>query len=69
MPEMDGYEATKLIRSYNDEKINSIPIIAMTASVIKAEVDKCFECGMNAFVGKPFNPEELMETISKNINH
>ena len=57
MPEMDGYEATKLIRSYNDEKINSIPIIAMTASVIKAEVDKCFECGMNAFVGKPFNPE------------
>ena len=69
MPEMDGYEATKLIRSYNDEKINSIPIIAMTASVIKAEVDKCLECGMNAFVGKPFNPEELMETISKNINH
>lgn len=68
MPEMDGYEATKLIRSYNDEKINSIPIIAMTASVIKAEVDKCFECGMNAFVGKPFNPEELMETISKNLN-
>ena len=36
MPEIDGYEATKLIRSYNDEKINSIPIIAMTASVIKA---------------------------------
>jgi hypothetical protein len=67
MPEMDGYEATRLLRSYNDEKINSVPIIAMTASVIQAEVDKCFECGMNAFVGKPFNPDELLEKIAQNL--
>ncbi|MBC8173825.1 MAG: response regulator, partial [Chitinophagales bacterium] len=53
MPEMDGHEATRIIRSSADEKINSVPIIAMTASVIKAEVDKCFESGMNEFVGKP----------------
>ena len=68
MPEMDGYEATRLIRSYNNEKINSIPIIAMTASVIKSEVEKCFESGMNAFVGKPFNPDELLDTIAKELN-
>ncbi len=68
MPEMDGHEATKLIRSSHDNKINAIPIIAMTASVIKAEVDKCFESGMNAFVGKPFSVEELLDKIAKVIN-
>lgn len=68
MPVMDGYEATRLIRSNNDAAINSIPIIAMTASVIKAEVDKCYESGMNAFVGKPFTAEELIEKISKSIH-
>lgn len=68
MPEMDGYEATRAIRSSSDANINSIPIIAMTASVIKAEVDKCFESGMNAFVGKPFNAEELIEKITHTIN-
>ncbi|MFN3939656.1 MAG: ATP-binding protein, partial [Chitinophagales bacterium] len=69
MPEMDGYEATKKIRSSNDARINAIPIIAMTASVVKAEVDKCFESGMNAFVGKPFNAEELIDKITKTIRN
>ncbi len=67
MPEMDGHEATKKIRSSSIERINSIPIIAMTASVIKAEVDKCFESGMNEFVGKPFSIDELLEKISSTI--
>ena len=65
MPEMDGHEATRIIRKNPDAKINSIPIIAITASVIKAEVDKCFESGMNEFVGKPFSTEELLDKISK----
>ncbi len=67
MPEMDGHEATKVIRKHKDPKINSIPIIAMTASVIKAEVDKCFESGMNEFVGKPFSVDDLLDKISKVI--
>ena len=67
MPEMDGHEATKTIRSSSDPRINSVPIIAMTASVIKAEVDKCFESGMNEFVGKPFSVDELLEKMSKII--
>lgn len=67
MPEMDGYDATKTIRAMSNPTINSIPIIAMTASVIKAEVDKCYESGMNEFVGKPFNVEELVNKISKVI--
>ncbi|HMU69838.1 MAG TPA: response regulator, partial [Chitinophagales bacterium] len=68
MPEMDGHEATRPIRSNTDARVNSIPIIAMTASVIKAEVDKCFESGMNEFVGKPFNVEELLDKIAKTIS-
>lgn len=68
MPEMDGHEATRMIRKNPDAKINSIPIIAITASVIKAEVDKCFESGMNDFVGKPFSTDELLDKISKVIN-
>ena len=68
MPEMDGHEATRTIRSNTDHRVNAIPIIAMTASVIKAEVDKCFESGMNAFVGKPFSVEELLDKIAKTIN-
>lgn len=68
MPEMDGHEATRTIRASSDANINSIPIIAMTASVIKAEVDKCLESGMNEFVGKPFQVEELLDKIAKTIS-
>lgn len=68
MPEMDGHEATRTIRASTDANVNSVPIIAMTASVIKAEVDKCFESGMNEFVGKPFNVEELLDKIAKTIS-
>ncbi|MEZ5014234.1 MAG: ATP-binding protein [Chitinophagales bacterium] len=67
MPEMDGHEATRAIRTHSSARVHNIPIIAMTASVIKAEVDKCFESGMNAFVGKPFNMDELLDKMSKVI--
>lgn len=66
MPEMDGHEATIAIRNLADSHLNSIPIVAMTASVVKAEVDKCFASGMNAFVGKPFQIDELINAI-KNL--
>lgn len=68
MPEMDGHEATRTIRASTDANVNSVPIIAMTASVIKAEVDKCLESGMNEFVGKPFQVEELLDKIAKTIS-
>jgi hypothetical protein len=67
MPEMDGYEATRIIRNMSDKKIHAIPIIAMTASVIKSEVDKCFESGMNAFIGKPFHVDELIDKIASQL--
>ncbi|MEP7128675.1 MAG: ATP-binding protein [Chitinophagales bacterium] len=60
MPEMDGYETTAIIRN---ELKNSIPIIALTASVIRSDIDKCLEAGMNSYVPKPFSAKELLKAI------
>lgn len=64
MPEMDGLEATRRIRALKDDKKSKIPIIALTASVHKADIDKCFVVGMNGFVPKPFTREELLDTLA-----
>ncbi len=66
MPEKDGYETTNIIRNRND-KYNEIPIIAVTAAAIKGEKERCFNEGMNAYISKPYNPEELIEKISRVI--
>ena len=62
MPEMNGYDATRTIRALPGGKSRT-PIIAMTANVMKAEVERCTEAGMNGFVPKPFKREELMNAI------
>lgn len=62
MPEMDGYEATVQIRKLSDNKEKTI-IMAMTANVIKEEIDKCFSSGMNDFIAKPFEPAQLKQKI------
>lgn len=66
MPEMDGIEATRRIRSMNPP-VNAIPIIALTANTMKGDTDKYFQAGMNDCVPKPFKDEDLYNTISKNI--
>lgn len=65
MPEMDGYEATLTIR--NRLQMN-IPIIAMTANALKGEAEKCFEVGVNRFISKPFNQQELIQEIATLTN-
>ncbi|MBK6610432.1 MAG: response regulator [Sphingobacteriales bacterium] len=65
MPVMNGFEATQAIRNLDSEK-NNTPIIAMTANVLKEEVDLCYKSGMNDFIGKPFETEELLAKI-KNL--
>jgi len=64
MPEMNGFDATLAIRALVGDK-SRIPIIAMTANVLKTEVDKCMEVGMNGFVPKPFKREELLKALHK----
>lgn len=65
MPEMDGYEATKEIRSGKYSDNPGIPIVAMTASALIGENQKCFKAGMNDYLSKPFKPEVLLEKIHK----
>jgi len=65
MPEMDGLDATRAIRKLETEQKANIPIIALTASVHKADIDKCLQAGMNDFVPKPFTRDELLGTLAK----
>ena len=62
MPTMNGYEATIAIRALDNERAGT-PIIAMTANVLKDEVDLCYQAGMNDFIGKPFDTNELLQKI------
>ena len=66
MPTMNGFEATKAMRNFGNEKAHT-PIIAMTANVLKEEVDLCYEAGMNDFIGKPFDTTELLQKIHQLI--
>jgi signal transduction histidine kinase/ActR/RegA family two-component response regulator len=66
MPVMNGFEATKAIRNLDYEKAHT-PIIAMTANVLKEEVDLCYQVGMNDFIGKPFDTAELLQKINQLI--
>ncbi|MBC7664977.1 MAG: response regulator, partial [Caulobacter sp.] len=61
MPEMDGLEATRLIRTVPE--LDSIPIVAMTASAFGADRDACLAAGMNDHIGKPVNPATLYEKL------
>ncbi|RLD66053.1 MAG: hypothetical protein DRI95_07415 [Bacteroidetes bacterium] len=61
MPGMDGYELTERIR--NNDKTKTIPIIALTAAATLNEINKCFDVGMNDYIIKPFNKEELISKI------
>ncbi|MBD5159821.1 MAG: response regulator [Ruminococcus sp.] len=64
MPEMDGYEASKLIRKFN----KSVPIVALTADEFSEVQQKLNENGIDAYLSKPIQPEELQELLQKHLN-
>lgn len=65
MPEMNGYEATRAIRSLSRSDASGIPIVAMTANAFAEDVQRSLEAGMNAHIAKPVNPVILKSTLSK----
>jgi CheY-like chemotaxis protein len=65
MPVMDGIEASRQIRL--DERYRELPIIAMTAAVLKKDRDACLAAGMNDHVAKPIQPDELRAALIKYI--
>lgn len=66
MPVMDGYEATKLIRTGAAGNINTaIPIIALTANAMEGSAEECIAAGMNDYISKPINPDVLVEILEK----
>lgn len=65
MPVMNGLEAARAIRMIPDDRINGIPIIAMTANAFEEDKKKSFEVGMNAHIAKPIDVNVVLETIKK----
>ena len=66
MPEMDGYEATRLIRNWEREYGSKhLPIIALTANATKEDVRMCLESGMDAYCSKPINPLVVIRLIEE----
>lgn len=63
MPNIDGIEATKMIRLLDEPK-SSLPIIAMTAAALPEERERCLQSGMNDYISKPYNPSMLYEILS-----
>ena len=66
MPEMDGYEATERIRAADGSVRNpAIPIIAMTASAMHGDRERCLDCGMNDYLAKPVSFGALAEVLER----
>lgn len=68
MPNKDGYEATRAIRSMSNKKMASIPIIAMTANAFDEDRQKAFEAGMNDHISKPIDANKLATALKKALN-
>ena len=70
MPEMNGYEAAKAIRTMNDRPDGkNIPIIAMTANSFAEDVQASLDAGMNAHLSKPIVIEEVIKTILRYVHN
>jgi CheY-like chemotaxis protein/HPt (histidine-containing phosphotransfer) domain-containing protein len=64
MPELDGLEATQVIRQWEDGR-DHVPIVALTAHAMESDRQRCLDAGMDAYVSKPFSADELYATVEQ----
>jgi CheY-like chemotaxis protein len=69
MPQMDGYEAARRIREYENHSNNGerIPIIALTANAMQGDREKCLDAGMDDYIPKPVKKDTLNEMIRRHL--
>lgn len=65
LPNMDGFEATRLIRAREKTRGTHIPIVAMTAGAMKGDPEKCLSAGMDDYLAKPYTLDQLRDTLNK----
>lgn len=65
MPKMDGYTATREIRTLNNSKCANIPIIAMTANAFEEDRKKAIKAGMNGHIAKPISSDVILENLDQ----
>ncbi len=65
MPEMDGFEATAAIRAAETEWDGHIPIVAMTAHAMTGDRERCLAAGMDGYLSKPLQPQELLRLVEE----
>ncbi|MBP5448944.1 MAG: response regulator [Spirochaetales bacterium] len=63
MPNMDGYEATKLIRAMDDKTKANIPIVAVTTNAFGEDRETSLNIGMNAHLAKPYDMQQIVKTL------
>ncbi|MEN8190504.1 MAG: response regulator, partial [Thermodesulfobacteriota bacterium] len=67
MPELDGYQTTRLIRELEKNSREHLTIIAMTANALEGDRERCLEVGMDDYLSKPLNREAVLATIEKRL--
>jgi CheY-like chemotaxis protein len=67
MPEMDGFECTAIIRERERTTRFRVPIIAITAHAMKGDQARCLAAGMDAYLSKPIQPDELFDLIERQL--
>ncbi len=69
MPELDGYDATRIIRNPESETLNhKVPVIALTASAMQGDRERCIKAGMDDYLSKPIDTQKLYEMLEKWIS-
>lgn len=63
MPEMDGFEAVRLIRGNPSERVAATPVIAMTAHALDEDKQRCLAAGMNDYISKPIEVQRVIEVV------